>query len=632
MRVSNFLFAGIAGLAGTGLAQSSISSSVNAQASGLLSAIESATTCAACEALLVPLQALAHLGNDAFVAVISEVCILAGAEDADVCRGAIGLEGPIIAHDLREMTVPSHTSRLFCITFFGLCDYPAVRPYTVSFPKPKPATTRPASSGKAPIQVVHFSDIHVDLSYETGANYNCTKNICCRPYTTADAPGNTSTPCGPNGNHQCDSPKTLEDSLYAAVKQYAPNATFALFTGDVVEGAVWLVNQTEVTNDLNSAYHDMASNLGISVYAAVGNHDSAPVNSFPPATINTTINSRWVYDTLSADWTTWIGAADAGQADKYGAYSHVVPNLNLRVISVNTNLYYRENFWLYEKNMEYDPEGQLAWLVSELQAAETAGQRAYITGHIPFGANDVFHDASHYLDQIVNRYDATIAAMFFGHTHKDEFELSYADYTRQSASTATAMSYIAPALTPTSGEPAFRVYTVDPITLGVLDVHAYSASLEATDYQTATGPTWSEYYSAKTAYGPLLGLTAPAAELTPAFWHNLTALFQTNDTVFQAYYARKSRGWYVSNCTDTCKTDEICQLRAARAEDNCVTVKPGINFKKAKRGDGQVGGGATTTRESECHGSKAKEILSRLVGQQARLETEVARRSEVRSS
>lgn len=64
--------------------------------------------------------------------------------------------------------------------------------------------------------------------------------------------------------------------------------------------------------------------------------------------------------------------------------------------------------------MEYDPDGQLAWLVSELQAAETAGQRVFVIGHMPFGTNDSLHDGSNYLGQILDRYDATIAALFFG--------------------------------------------------------------------------------------------------------------------------------------------------------------------------------------------------------------------------
>lgn len=45
--------------------------------SDILTDIEDATTCTACEALLIVLKTLAATGNDAFVDVITEVCILA---------------------------------------------------------------------------------------------------------------------------------------------------------------------------------------------------------------------------------------------------------------------------------------------------------------------------------------------------------------------------------------------------------------------------------------------------------------------------------------------------------------------------------------------------------------------------
>ena len=93
------------------------------------------------------------------------------------------------------MTIGTRTSELFCLTVFGLCDWPAVQAYTVDMTD-KPVTSRPAVSGETPIQVVHISDIHVDLSYETGASYNYTKNICCRPYVTSDAFGVTDYPAG----------------------------------------------------------------------------------------------------------------------------------------------------------------------------------------------------------------------------------------------------------------------------------------------------------------------------------------------------------------------------------------------------------------------------------------------------
>lgn len=82
--------------------------------------------------------------------------------------------------------------------------------------------------------------------------------------------------------------------------------------------------------------------------------------------------------------------------------------------------------------MERDPSGLLAWMVTELEAAETAGERVWIigklfkilsrvqvtytthTGHMPAGASDCFHDQSQYFDQIVQRFEATISGTFFG--------------------------------------------------------------------------------------------------------------------------------------------------------------------------------------------------------------------------
>ncbi|KAF7901228.1 hypothetical protein EAF00_003449 [Botryotinia globosa] len=584
-------------------------------------AIESATTCVGCNAILLLLKGVAALGDTVFVDTLTEICKLAGVEDSDVCAGAIGLEGPIIAQDLRKITLGSHTSKLFCITFFGLCDFPAVTPYTVPFPSPKPATQRPAVSGKTPLKIVHFSDIHVDHEYEVGANTNCTKPICCRPYTSADAPGNNSYPAGEYGNYNCDAPVSLEESMYAAIKEVAPDATATLFTGDIVEGAVWLVNSTGNIADINDAYSRMSGLKNL--FATTGNHESAPVNSFPPKAVGVTTN-QWVYDTLSTNWIPFIGSTAASSADSFGAYSTLLPGGNLRIISINTNLYYRSNFWLYEATMETDPSGQLAWLVTELQAAETAGQRVYIIGHMPMGSNDAFHDGSNYFNQITQRYSATIAALFFGHTHRDQFQITYSNYNAQTAANALEVSYIIPSMTPTSGYPAFRVYSVDPVTYGILDFTTYIADFSLTS-STQSAPTWKPYYSAKAAYGPLVTppLTSATAELTPAFWHNLTTVFANNPTAFNQYIARKTRGYNVETCTGDCATEEICQLKAAESQYNCATIKPGISFRKRSEGSERLErriGDVAETLGGDCEGSVIRPILTKLAAQEGLLE------------
>lgn len=158
--------------------------------------------------------------------------------------------------------------------------------------------------------------------------------------------------------------------------------TISIFTGDVVEGAVWLVTDTEVTDDLSNAYSRMTA-LG-ETYAVVGNNDASPVNSFPPGAVDTTITTQWAYDELSSAWSSWIGSKTATQAENnYGSYS-VLTSTGLRMISVNTNFWYKQNFWLYEATMERDPSGLLAWLATELEAAETAEERVWLMGKTLF--------------------------------------------------------------------------------------------------------------------------------------------------------------------------------------------------------------------------------------------------------
>jgi len=322
----------------------------------------------------------------------------------------------------------------------------------------------------------------------------------------------------------------------------------------------------------------MASTLG-TVYSTTGNHEMHPTNAFPPASIST--SAQWMYDLLSASWSRWIGPeATSSTKSQQGVYSVRHPNSNLRIISLNTNMYYVQNYWLYRKTMLRDPNGQFEWLVSELDKAEMVGERVYIVGHMSVGSHDAFYDQSNYLDQIVNRYANTIAGMFYGHTHKDHFQISYSDYSKRSRDTASAMSYIGPSLTPTSGMPAFRVYLVDPVTFAVLDHETYIADMEDPNFQTK--PVWKKYYSAKEKYAPLVGpeFEDAAAELTPAFWHRLTEVFEQDQAAFDDYVARKTRGWDVKPCEGECRDLEICELRAARAQDNCYEAEPGVHFKK----------------------------------------------------
>ncbi|KAK2772932.1 putative acid sphingomyelinase [Colletotrichum kahawae] len=408
---------------------------------GIWDSLTENNNCLGCQGILLILRTLANFGDDIFVGALQKLCNAASSEDEDVCNGTLALEGPVIAASLRDLTLGSKTAQVFCTTLLGLCNYPEVEPYTVPMP-PKTITsslpTNVSSNGTmpAPFKIAHFSDIHIDPLYVTGSNANCSKPMCCRPYTPADEPSNNDFPAGPFGDHNCGAPLSLEKSMYAAIKALSPD--FALFTGDIVDHAIWNTTVAQNSAEISMAYQHM-SDAGLQIYGTVGNHEMSPANAIPPTHLGA--GAQWLYDVVSEAWSRWTGSP--AEAKSVGAYSVKTPRNGLRVISVSTNFWYTLNFWLYE-DVQRDPSDHLKWLVGELDAAEKAGERVFLVGHMPMGTSDALHDGSNYFDQIVNRYKSTIVGLFFGHTHLDHFQISYSNYTHRTASNAVATSYIAP--------------------------------------------------------------------------------------------------------------------------------------------------------------------------------------------
>ncbi|KAJ7153823.1 sphingomyelin phosphodiesterase [Mycena filopes] len=583
-----------------------LASATGSVADSLLSAIQNADDCPSCLALIGAFQSIALGGDDAFIVSFTSLCIGLGAADPDVCTGLIAREGPILAHDLRQINSTGQTAEKLCDALLGMCVTHPVNPFTVPFPKPPPAHPKVFKSrGRPPVQVVHLSDVHIDRMYTVGAEANCTKSICCRDFD--DSPMTPTVPAEPNGNSHCDSPVTLADSMLEEIERIHP--AFSIFTGDVVEGAIWLVDQPEVTADLAAFNAEMAAKLSAPIFPSIGNHDSAPVNAFARHTSNALNDSQFVFDTQSAGWAQWIGQGAAAQVEhQSGSYSAKVPGTGngagLRVISVNTQYWYKQNFWLYDSDvLQPDPNGILGFMVEALQAAEDAGDRAWIIGHIPLGKEDTLVDQSNYYDQILQRYRNTIAGQFFGHSHKDQFEIAYSNYSDQTAENAVSVALIGPALTPTSGNPAFKLYDVDPDTFEVMDAKVIFTNISDPTFQTS--PKWGLYYSARETYGPLVGGLPRTEPLSPAFWHNLTEVFAANDTIFQTTFNTFiSRGGMVTACDESCRNTTVCDMRAFRSENNCDTPTPGFSLRKR----------ASASHDSgECEGIGLAHILARMV-------------------
>lgn len=53
------------------------------------------------------------------------------------------------------------------------------------------------------------------------------------------------------------------------------------------------------------------------------------------------------------------------------------------------------------------------------------GKKSLIIGHIAPGSSDCMKTWSKNFYNIINRYEDTVVALFYGHSHADEFELFY---------------------------------------------------------------------------------------------------------------------------------------------------------------------------------------------------------------
>jgi len=582
-------------------------------AAGLVDEVERALVnivdCATCHSALPTFKMLAQLGDERLIKTITAACIDMKIEDPDVCEGAIRTQGPIIAHDLRHFSLWGQTATKFCEAVFGMCEPPPVNEYQVPFPKPPPPNPQTfVSTGRPPFQVMHFSDVHIDRQYTVGTEANCTKPICCRDYQEDPPAKHVKAPALPLGSRHCDSPTRLTDSMLEAAEGFGGNAKFSIFTGDVIDHAVWDVSEDGVSHDMQSFSDQMAAKLSAPLFPALGNHESAPTNSFPRNTTEHEINAEWVFNAQQEGWSQWIGEEATAQIHHYsGSYSTMAPGTNLKIISVNTQYWYKQNFWLYDSDVHQpDPNGILAFLVRELQAAEDAGQRAWIIAHMPPGRGDVMRDQSSYFDQVIQRYKNTIAGQFYGHTHADEFAIGYSNYSDQTAANAMSVAMIGPALTPMSGNPAFKMYDIDPDTFEIMDARVYITNFSDPNYHIH--PTWEMLYSARETYGPLVPSLSSNDSLSPAFWHNLTEVFYANDTAFQTYISNKPRGreFIRRPCVGACKNGTLCEMRTLRS-DVCGKMS-GPVFRLP----GGVGGLELEPHLDACEGMGIGHILRKL--------------------
>ncbi|KZT44307.1 hypothetical protein SISSUDRAFT_905 [Sistotremastrum suecicum HHB10207 ss-3] len=506
--------------------------------------------------------------------------------------------GSVITQVLANANVGGYDGQLLCQNFLSLCPLPPTSALNLTgwFAKPKPNPLPPPkkASGKR-AKVLHISDFHLDPRYATGTEANCTSGLCCRENAPFANP-NASSPQFPApryGAFNCDVPYSLALASLEAIPVLSGTEKtgfdWAVFTGDLVSH--------DPDNQLSRAYIEYTETVlyglfkkylgGGSVYAALGNHDSYNQAQDAPHNLNAPLAAQfsWNYDHVAGLWQheNWIPEAAVTQAKAhYAAYS-VRRADGLRIITLNTDLWYRANYFNYINLDQLDNSGMLRFLTDELQEAEDDGDRVWIIGHVLSGwdGTNPLENPTNLFYQIVDRFSPhVIANIFFGHTHEDQLSIFYANNaTNISAQTAQAISWIGPSITPlTNLNSGFRVYEVDTGSFDILDAHTWSTdvnSFSSLDHQIAHGPTYKFEYSTRETYGTNITGWGPNDPLNATWWHLVTEQFEANPSLVSTFNTFQGKQSVRSpNCTSTdCVAAKICYMRSGSgsiARQNCI--------------------------------------------------------------
>jgi hypothetical protein len=165
---------------------------------------------------------------------------------------------------------------------------------------------------------------------------------------------------------------------------------WTVYTGDLVShDSQNQLSQAYVEYTETSIYDMLKSYIKGPVFAVLGNHDPSPEAIDGPHSLPGPVGQQfsWNYNHVSGLWKNngWLDETEAAQAaTHYAAYS-VKNQYGLRIITLNTDFWYKSNYLNFINTTDPDVSGTFSFLIQELQNAEDAGERVWILGHVLSG-------------------------------------------------------------------------------------------------------------------------------------------------------------------------------------------------------------------------------------------------------
>ncbi|KAH3681619.1 hypothetical protein WICPIJ_007409 [Wickerhamomyces pijperi] len=512
-------------------------------------------------------------------------------------RGAItaSRSGTDFGNMLQLMDPWSIDGDYFCYFSLSQCPLPETPKVDLSsWWPPKNESNATIEYGTETFNVLHISDFHIELDYLPGSEANCTNNwMCCTDHTynkniKPESVNNSAFefyesyynedgefvkghditnenfnesvwfPATEFGHYKCDSPELLVNSSLKSIAQFQKdnNMTFdfAIFTGDMVDHDLleW-IDYDMVIKSQETVMRDLKKYLpDIPVFSVLGNHDTFPYGQIAPHSSGHENLYTW-NDELFADlWVgyDWLPFENYEQIKKHYTGYSIVTKSGLKIIATNSNTYYQQNFYTYS-NMtdEIDPFGTLKFIVDELVESEAKNQKVWIITHIPFVGEDMLPTQAEAYKQIVTRFSpTTITGIFFGHTHKDQFNVLYA-HDNKTIDNAIMNTWIDLTVTPIENyNPGWRYYEVDTKSKNVMNSYNYYMKLNET-FTNHDEPEWLFEYSAREAYD-VNGTWPKTSPLNATFWAQAVESIKNEKSMAQTYSDFSYRlSPYVPDCS-----------------------------------------------------------------------------------
>ncbi|XP_053793754.1 acid sphingomyelinase-like phosphodiesterase 3a isoform X1 [Vidua chalybeata] len=398
-------------------------------------------------------------------------------------------------------------------------------------------------------QFWHVSDLHLDPTYHITPDRT---KVC-----SSSKGVNASNP-GPFGDFLCDSPYQLILSAFEFMNNSKEQVSFMIWTGDspphvhVKELSTKLV--ISIIGNLSSTIRNFFPDL--QVFPALGNHDYWPQDQLP-------VTTSEVYNAVADFWKPWLSDEAINTFRKGGFYTQLFESSNshqpLRIISLNTNLYYSPN--KVTVNIT-DPANQFAWLEEILETSSQKKEKVYIIGHVPVGylpyARNTTAIREYYNERLVKifrKYSSVIAGQFFGHTHRDSIMVLLDEEEKPVNSL-----FVAPAVTPVksvlqteSNNPGVRLYQYDLFDYSLLDLWQFYLDLR--DANKKNESNWTLEY--------ILTKTYSIEDLKPQSLYEMAKqLSMPHSTLFEQYYSNYIVSYDKTiRCEEGCKTCQICAIQ-----------------------------------------------------------------------